>query len=69
VIPREKITWGRVSYTLYFIGTALIVGSWVGIVPYRIGWMGWVISMIGWAIPHFITWQQKRRQRGAAGRE
>jgi hypothetical protein len=63
---RETITWGRVSYVLYFVGTALVLGSWLGVVTGRIGWMGWIIAMIGWAIPHYIHWHTKRRRRSTS---
>jgi len=62
-MQKQQITWGRVSYTLYFVGTALVIASWLNLVNYRIGWMGWVIGMIGWVIPHYINWQSRRNSR------
>ncbi len=55
-------TWGQVSYVLYFLGTALVAASWFNLVSGRIGWMGWIIGMIGWAIPQYIKWQNNRRR-------
>ena len=62
--PRKpkQTTWGQVSNGLYFFGTALVIGSWFNIVPARIGWMGWVLGMIGWIIPHYIRWQNDLKQ-------
>ena len=59
----NKPTWGQVSYTLYFIGTALVVGSWFHLVPFQIGRMGWVVAMIGWAIPYYLRWHNARRRK------
>lgn len=62
-MQKQKITWGQVSYTLYFVGTALIVASWINLVSNRVGWMGFVISMIGWVIPQYLNWRAKKDGR------
>jgi Short C-terminal domain len=40
----------RVNWLLYLVGSLLVFGSWVGLVPTRIGWMGWLMALLGWAV-------------------
>ena len=40
----------RLGFMLWIPGTILIVLSWMHIVSYQIGWIGFVISLIGAAI-------------------
>jgi hypothetical protein len=37
-----------ISWTFYLVGTALVLGSWLNLVSPQLGWLGWVIAMIGW---------------------
>lgn len=34
----------RLSWTLYLIGSALVFGSWLGIVDSTIAWLGWAVA-------------------------
>jgi len=35
------------AWTLWLVGTVLIVGSWFHVVPIRVGWIGFAIAMAG----------------------
>jgi hypothetical protein len=41
----------RVSWVLYLVGSLLVFGSWVHLVPTGVGWIGWLMALAGWAIP------------------
>ena len=34
----------RVTLILYLIGSALVVGSWLGIVDPGVAWIGWLVA-------------------------
>ena len=34
----------RLTWTLYLIGSALVFGSWLGIVDSTIAWIGWAVA-------------------------
>jgi membrane protein implicated in regulation of membrane protease activity len=34
----------RVTWTLYLIGSALVLGSWLGIVDPTVAWIGWFVA-------------------------
>ena len=38
------------SWPLYLSGSLLVFGSWVGLVPTGLGWTGWLMALVGWAI-------------------
>ena len=40
----------RASWVMYFVGSALVFASWVNLVPTGLGWTGWLMALIGWAI-------------------
>jgi hypothetical protein len=40
----------RVSWLLYVVGSLLVFGSWIDIVPDGLGWIGWLMALGGWAI-------------------
>jgi len=40
----------RVSWLLYVVGSLLVFGSWVDLVPTGLGWIGWLMALVGWAI-------------------
>jgi len=35
------------AWSLWLVGTVLIVGSWFDVVPIRVGWIGFAIAMAG----------------------
>jgi hypothetical protein len=44
-----------VSWLLYLVGSLLVFGSWVDVVPTGLGWGGWLMALVGWALgshPH-----------------
>lgn len=47
----------RISWPLYIIGSLLVFGSWVGLVPPALAWIGWFVAMGGW----FVGNTQKRK--------
>jgi hypothetical protein len=40
----------RVSWLLYLVGSLLVFGSWVEMVPTVLGWIGWLMALVGWAV-------------------
>ena len=45
----------RISWLLYLVGSLLVFGSWVDLVPTGLGWGGWLMALAGWAMgnhPH-----------------
>lgn len=52
----------RVTQILYLIGTALVVGSWLGLVPATLAWIGWVTAT-GIAVASWYDWSQLRRRK------
>lgn len=40
----------QISWVLYIVGSLLVFGSWVGIVPTGLAWCGWVAALIGWGV-------------------
>jgi protein-S-isoprenylcysteine O-methyltransferase Ste14 len=37
----------KISWVLWIIGTILVVGSWVGLVPAGLAWFGFGMSLVG----------------------
>jgi putative oligomerization/nucleic acid binding protein len=40
----------RVSWLFYLVGSLLVFASWVDIVPNGLGWLGWLMALVGWAL-------------------
>jgi hypothetical protein len=40
----------KISWWLYIVGSLLVFGSWVNIVPAALGWCGWLMALGGWAL-------------------
>ena len=40
----------RISWPLYLAGSLLVFGSWVDLVPTGLGWIGWLMALVGWAV-------------------
>ncbi|MEZ0327122.1 MAG: SHOCT domain-containing protein [Fimbriimonas sp.] len=53
------MTLRRISSVFYFVGIALVLGSWVNVVTSQIGWLGWVIAMLGWGA-QFLPSQRRQ---------
>ena len=43
------MTTDRISWLLYLVGSLLVFGSWVDLVPTGLGWAGWLMALGGWA--------------------
>lgn len=54
------------SWILYIVGTALVFGNWIGLVPTGIAWLGWLAALIGWMIWNASS-RKHGRSREAAG--
>ena len=50
--PIEGVNVQSISWLLYLVGSLLVFGSWVDIVPAGVGWVGWLMALVGWAISH-----------------
>ena len=44
------MTTASISGLLYFVGSLLVFGSWVDLVPTGLGWIGWLMALVGWAV-------------------
>lgn len=44
------MTGAQLSWVLYLVGSLLVFGSWVDIVPGGLGWTGWLMALGGWAV-------------------
>lgn len=44
------VNTARASWVLYLVGSLLVFGSWVDIVPTGLGWIGWLMALVGWAV-------------------
>jgi len=59
-VDRYKISWA-----CYLIGSLLVFGSWVSIVPTWLGWIGWLMALAGWAVGSLGSRNQCRIERPA----
>jgi hypothetical protein len=39
----------QISWLLYIVGSLLVFGSWVDLVPTGLGRIGWLMALAGWA--------------------
>ena len=44
------VSTDRVSWFSYMVGSLLVFGSWVDLVPTGLGWIGWLMALVGWAV-------------------
>jgi len=52
----------RVTWILYLIGTALVLGSWLGLVPHAVAWIGWLVAT-AIAVTSWYDWSQLRKRK------
>ncbi len=52
------MTLSRLSSVFYIVGIALVLGSWLNVVSAQVGWIGWVIAMLGWGA-QFLPGQRR----------
>lgn len=45
----------KISWVLYIVGSLLVFGSWVNLVPTGLGWFGWLLALGGWALGNART--------------
>src|SRR5436190_21477339 len=43
------VNTARITWLLYVVGSLLVFGSWVDLVPAGVGWIGWLMALGGWA--------------------
>jgi hypothetical protein len=46
----EAVAIDRISWPLYLAGSLLVFGSWMNLVPTGLGWTGWLMALVGWAV-------------------
>ena len=49
------VNTARVSWFMYLVGSLLVFGSWVDIVPTGLAWIGWLMALAGWAVGNAET--------------
>lgn len=49
-LKKDRDWFITISYSLYVIGLAIVLSSYVDIISNEIGWLGWGIGMIGWLL-------------------
>jgi hypothetical protein len=57
----------RLTWALYLIGTALVLGSWFGLVPAVVAWAGWGVATLI-ALVVWVGWLRPGRAPDAADR-
>ena len=55
---RYKITW-----ICYFVGSVLVFGSWMNLVPTGLAWIGWFVALGAWWLGKFERPQTYSRSR------
>lgn len=50
----------KLSWLLYIVGSLLVFGSWVGIVSYGLGWLGWFMALAGWIASRALNAPRQR---------
>ena len=50
----------KIMWTLYIVGFIIVIASYCRIVSSRIGWIGWIIGMIGFAMQFIKRPSEKR---------
>lgn len=53
----------RVTWILYLLGSALVFGSWIGIVDSGVAWIGWAVAT------GISLWSWSRRRVAAETRD
>jgi hypothetical protein len=43
------VSAGQIASLLYIVGSLLVFGSWMDLVPNGLGWIGWLMALAGWA--------------------
>ena len=52
-MPSPKVVKSdQISWLLYLVGSLLVFGSWVDLVPTGLGWVGWLMALAGWGAGH-----------------
>ena len=44
-LPTAEGMSDRASWLLYLVGSLLVFGSWIDIVPNGLGWIGWLMAL------------------------
>jgi hypothetical protein len=52
-LKKDRDWFNIVSYFLYSIGFLIVVSTYVTSIPNKIGWIGWILGMIGWLLLSF----------------
>jgi hypothetical protein len=50
----------KISGILYIVGSLLVFGSWVNLVPTGLGWIGWLMALIGWGLSNASNTSRER---------
>ena len=52
-----------ISWILYIVGSLLVFGSWINLVPTGLAWCGWLMAIVGWAIGAIPQRQNRQKVR------
>jgi hypothetical protein len=52
----------RLTWILYLLGSALVFGSWLGIISPTVGWIGWLVAT-GIAL---ASWMRRPKRHACA---
>jgi hypothetical protein len=44
------------------VGSLLVFGSWIGVVPTGLGWIGWLVALAGWGVGNNAPRQDVTKQ-------
>jgi hypothetical protein len=42
------VNTGQITWLLYLVGSVLVFCSWVDLVSPGLGWIGWLMALVGW---------------------
>src|SRR5688572_1020750 len=60
---RVTMSLHHISWILYIVGSLLVFGSWMKMVPTGLAWCGWLMALAGWAIGSIPQRQNRARER------
>ncbi|WP_028980868.1 hypothetical protein [Sporocytophaga myxococcoides] len=52
-LKKDRDWFITINYSLYVIGLAIVLSSYLDFISNEIGWLGWGIGMLGWALITF----------------
>ena len=55
-LARHRNWYKTISYSFYTIGICIVILSYLSVISNKVGWAGWIIGMLGWALLTYRNW-------------